>query len=190
MTPGSDPSPGSPHPARSSPARTAALGLLLVALWLALWRDLSVANLLSGTAVATVALWLARRGAPPPTSDDGRHVPVHLRPLPAARYLLRFAVDLVVASVRVARDTLRRRIRIAPGIAEIRVPNPSPTAAALVANTITLTPGTLTLDVTPRGEGWDLRIHVLQHTDPDVLTADLEDIVHRALEVLGLEATS
>jgi multicomponent Na+:H+ antiporter subunit E len=126
----------------------AATGVFLV--WLLLVGSLAPAELLTGVLVALLVASLSVRHL---ALLDG----VHLRPaLPL--HLLRFAgtflVALLEANVDMARRVLAPRLPIQPGMVEVRTGLRSPLGKLLLANSITLTPGTLTVDLV------EDRIHV------------------------------
>ncbi|HEX6421237.1 MAG TPA: Na+/H+ antiporter subunit E, partial [Acidimicrobiales bacterium] len=83
----------------------------LTALWLVLWRDVSVANVLSGVAVGLVvlAVFPARR-------VPGRHA---LRPLHLAVFAGYFAWKLVVSNLVVAREIVTPRDNVRSGIVAV-----------------------------------------------------------------------
>jgi len=54
---------------------------------------------------------------------------------------------LIVANWQVLVDVLRPRLRIAEGIVAVPLVSRSPIIATFVANAITLTPGTLTVEI-------------------------------------------
>jgi multicomponent Na+:H+ antiporter subunit E len=102
-----------------------------------------------------------------------------LRPWYAVLLALAFFRDLVVSSVQVARTVLA-----GPGAAEPRfvvVPLGEARTGAeitLVANYITLTPGTLTVDVSP--DGSSLLVHsLLAGESGDDIRADIRDGIER-----------
>ena len=110
----------------------------LVAIWVALWQDISVANVVSGTLVAAALLLLFRARTDQP--------PWPIRPLHAARFAAHFVWKLVQASVVVAWEVATPRNSINEGIVAVPIAGPSPGLVTLVANAISLTPGTLTID--------------------------------------------
>ncbi len=65
--------------------------------------------------------------------------------------------EIILSSLQVARVVLRRRIEVEPALVDIDASNLSPLDQVLLGNSITLTPGTLTLDV---HEG-RMRVHAL-----------------------------
>jgi len=62
-------------------------------------------------------------------------------------YLLVFFVELIRSNLDVTRRVLSPSLPINPGIVEVKTSLKSPFARMLLANSITLTPGTLTVDV-------------------------------------------
>ena len=62
-------------------------------------------------------------------------------------YLLRFAFELFKANLQVAKIVLSPRLRIAPRVIRFPTRLQSEVGRVVLANTISLTPGTLTLDV-------------------------------------------
>jgi multicomponent Na+:H+ antiporter subunit E len=72
-----------------------------------------------------------------------------LRPYFAARLFVLFLWDLVVSSVQVARVVIAPGDRTAPRFVTIPLRAESDLEILLVANFISLTPGTLSVDVSP-----------------------------------------
>jgi len=68
-------------------------------------------------------------------------------PVYILQYLVSFFVALVVANIEMTQRILSPSLPIRPEIVEIRTRLQSPLGKMLLANTITLTPGTLTVDV-------------------------------------------
>jgi multicomponent Na+:H+ antiporter subunit E len=65
----------------------------------------------------------------------------------AAAYIPYLFIAIVKANFDVARRVVRRRIPINPGIVTVRTRLNSPTGRTILANSITLTPGTLSVDM-------------------------------------------
>ncbi len=127
--------PGLPHF-----ALTFAVSLLL---WVLLAGSLQPQELLAG---AMVALLVTLVAAPRLGIFTGMRfsiaAPVHL-----VLYLGRFFVALVVANFDVARRVLAPSLPIRPAVVEVHTDLRSALGRMLLANSITLTPGTLTIDV-------------------------------------------
>ena len=84
---------------------------MLTAVWLALWSDITVANVLSGVLVASCIGLLF---------DSWRPGSVVIRPIHAARFVLHFLVKLVHSSLVVARTAIAPGHRISTGIVALR----------------------------------------------------------------------
>lgn len=145
---------------------------LLTAIWVGLWSDLSLANVASGLAVAIVVTSVF---------DTWRPGEVVVRPLAATRFSLRFAIQLVRASLVVARTLVSPRHRVHTGIVAVPLRGCSEAVVTVIADAISLTPGTLTIDV--RGDPPTLFVHALDLRDVEQVQADV-----RRLEVLAVRA--
>ena len=160
---------------------TVAMVVWLTLVWVGLWGSVTAANVLGGLAVAVVLLVLLRQG---PT--DARAVVV---PLALLRFSVRFLVDLVVSSVQVVRLVLRPRIDLRQGVVAVRVPDASDMLLTVLADAISLTPGTLTIDVDRSSA--TLYVHSLDAgEDPaavERLRAGLRDQARAAVRALGSE---
>jgi len=85
-------------------------------------------------------------------------------------YLWLFTRELVNSNLDVARRVVAPEVRINPGIVEIKTRLKHPTYRLILANSITLTPGTLTVDMI----GDSLFIHWIDVTGKDVESATRE----------------
>lgn len=103
------------------------------------------------------------------------------RLLPFAAVLL---ADIVTANLRVARAVLSPADRLRPGFARVPLDLRSDVGIAVLATTISLTPGTLSADLTR--DGRELVVHYLDERDPQALVADIKRRYERRLqEVFG-----
>jgi multicomponent Na+:H+ antiporter subunit E len=113
---------------------------LLVVLWLLAWGDLSLANVVSGAAVAAAVLV-----AFPPRRPAGRRVRIRARGVPP---LVAYVVSqLVVSNVLMTWQILRRRPDVRPGVLAHRLRHPSEETVTVMTSIIALSPGTMTADV-------------------------------------------
>jgi multicomponent Na+:H+ antiporter subunit E len=162
--------------------RSGAAIVWLTAFWVALWENLTPANVLGGLAVALVAVWLV----PDRTSSHSLTV----RPWPTVRLLAYFTWQLFKASAIVAWEVVTPRNRIHEGIVAVPLPGRSDFVATVVANAVSLTPGTLSLEV--GGDPPVLYVHVLHLKEIEDVRSDviyLERLVRDAfapeVEVAG-----
>jgi multicomponent Na+:H+ antiporter subunit E len=94
-----------------------------------------------------------------------------------------FIRELVLANVRVARDVVSRSQNMRPGVVAIPLSAKTDTEITLLANLISLTPGTLSLDVSD--DRSVLYIHSMYIDDPDELRHEIKaGFERRVLEVL------
>ncbi|WNB85745.1 Na+/H+ antiporter subunit E [Cellulomonas sp. ATA003] len=109
----------------------------LTVVWVLLWGDLTVANVLAGLAIAlvvSIALPL------PPVAAEGR-----LRPLGILRLFAVFAKDVVVASVVVSIQAFRRRPPRS-AVIRVRLRSSSDLYLTLTAEFCSLVPGSLVVE--------------------------------------------
>lgn len=150
----------------------------IAVVWLILWGSTSTGDLLAGLAVgAGVSALLA---------DHGPQRLGALRPRAALRLAGFFAVALVTSSVAVTRRVCAPRMRVQPAVVSVRLPATSPAVLTVVANAITLTPGTLTLDVAVADDGHaELIVHALDAPDPDAVRTDVRRLHALATAAFG-----
>ena len=123
--------------------------LVLLAVWVALWGEPSVGNVLSGVAAILVINLVFPTGPDVVAAEDEGAA----RLFAALRFLVIFAWALIVANVQVVVAVLRPRLRIAEGVVAVPLVSRSPIIATMVANAISLTPGTLTVEIGGGGAG-------------------------------------
>ncbi|MEZ5237748.1 MAG: Na+/H+ antiporter subunit E [Microthrixaceae bacterium] len=137
---------------------------LVFIVWIALWGELTWANALSGLVVVALIGWLIR---PVPRA----HV---VNPIGLVKLLAVFSGRLVTSSVSVILAVVAPTPeRLRSGVVTVRLSHDSPLVATIVADAISLTPGTLTLDAEPDGNTMLLQVHVLGLGDPADLRADI-----------------
>ena len=106
-----------------------------------------------------------------------------LRRLPhAVVFLAVLVVDLVVANVRVAIEVVTPGYQMHAAIVRVPTRTRTPLEATILANLITMTPGTLTLEVDP--DTFDLYVHGLYVDDLDDFRAAIARTEDRLLKVM------
>lgn len=125
--------------------------LWLTTIWVLLWGDLSVFNVLSGLVLAVVVLL----AFPLPRIIVG----VRLRPAAFAVLVVRFVVDIVVASMQVAWLTVRPRRVPRSSVVTVQLRSRDELLQTVVGEMMSLVPGSLVVDLdADRGR---LSMHVL-----------------------------
>lgn len=147
------------------------LSASLLALWLLLNNSLTPAQLLLGALLA----WLL-----PAITAPFWPQPVRLRrPLLAVRLLARVLVDIVVANLEVARRILGPESALTPRFVWVPLDIGQPWGIAALAGIITLTPGTVSAQLT--ADRRFLLVHALNETDPEALVATIKARYERPL---------
>ncbi|GGO64246.1 Na+/H+ antiporter subunit E [Nonomuraea cavernae] len=151
----------------------------LALLWVTLWGELSVGNVLGGLAVGLVVTWLL----PLPVLDPGLRL--NLPALPS--FLVRFAGDMVASTVRVAVWVLR------PGpaptqVVTVRLRTSSDAMTMLVMVALSSVPGSLVIEV--HGEPRELVLHILGYRGDvaEKVTEDVAGLEHRIVAAFGTRA--
>ena len=152
-----------------------------VVLWVLLWSDLSLANVLSGLAIGVVVLAVAG----PTGSGDPRHRS-KVAPLAALYFAGYFVYKLVEANLVLAWEIVTPRNRINTGVVEVPLRTESNLATMIVANVITLTPGSLVLEAI--GSPPVLYVNVLHLHDLDRVRRDLLRIEELSVRAFGSPA--
>jgi multicomponent Na+:H+ antiporter subunit E len=147
--------------------RRIAIAVWLGLVWCALWRDVRPRVLVAGVVVGFAVTYLL------PLGTDSGTVDHRVRPIGVLNYLARFAFELPMASLRVARQVLSPGARDVQGsVVEVPIDLDDRLSIAIVANTLSLTPGTITVEVDP--DGRRLLVHVLDERDAGSVPGSVE----------------
>ena len=139
------------------------INVMLALAWGAVTGSFTFVNLALGFALSSAAMWLIREQFG--TSNYFR------RGWLITSLAILFLKELVLSAVRVARLVLTPSMRIRPGFIAFPLTTNRPVEITLLANMITLTPGTLSVDVSDDGK--TLYVHAIDVPDKDVLVTDI-----------------
>lgn len=144
----------------------------LVFAWVAVTGEVSVANLLEGAVLAGLLVLVLR-------------VPLRrrfrLEKVPKALgLLLYFLKELLLSNAAVARILLSPASFLSPGIVAVPLDLKSDAGITVLANLVTLTPGTLSLDVSP--DRTTLYVHALHVDDPDAFRREVKEGFERRVK--------
>jgi multicomponent K+:H+ antiporter subunit E len=149
------------------------LSVILAAVWVLLANEFSAANILLGVMVGLAV--------PKITSPYWPGRPRVRHPLLIAEYLAVVLYDIVVSNVQVARLVLFRDGNdLQSHFVRIPLDLRSPEGIWVLAGTITMTPGTLTADVSP--DQRYLLVHCLDVTDKNARIADIKSRYEQRLQ--------
>lgn len=130
---------------------------VLAAVWALVVGDISLPSLALGFVLGYAILWMTRRVLE--TAEYCARVP---RLVEFAAF---FLWELLWANVRVAYDVVTPKHHMRPGIMALPLDAETDLEITLLANLISLTPGTLSLDVSPDRK--TLYIHHMYLHEPD-----------------------
>jgi len=143
--------------------------LLLLAVWVGLTNSLDPQELIVGVIASLGVAYFF-----------GGKEPFHLgaTAIKYAKFTPVFIKALIQSNLQVARIVLTPSLPVNPGIVKLKTTLDNDYDKLLLANAITLTPGTITLDL----DGEDIYIHILDLKTTDKATLQKEII--EAFEVL------
>ncbi|MFW5654168.1 MAG: Na+/H+ antiporter subunit E [Roseicyclus sp.] len=147
-----------------------ALNILLAVAWAALTGNVTLSGLAVGFVFGYLALYLTRPLFP------GTHL-YFTRAWRWIKLCVLFLYELVVSSIQVVWDVLTPSHKARPGIISMPLDADDEMEILLVTNLISLTPGTLSLDVTEDRN--TLFIHAMFADDPDEIRHQLKSGMER-----------
>lgn len=139
------------------------INLMLTLAWGAVTGSFTFVNLALGFGLSSAAMWLIREQFG--TSNYFR------RSWLIASLAIMFLRELALSALRVARVVLSPGMNIRPGFIAFPLTTNRPVEITLLANLITLTPGTLSVDVSDDRK--TLYVHAIDVPDKDALVADI-----------------
>ena len=149
------------------------LTCLLAAVWILLQNEFSTGMFVFGVILGIVIPW--------GTSIWWPDTPKGFRPIKMILYSLLVVWDIVVANVQVAWIVLTvPNAKLKPAWIVVPLELRHPEAITLLAGTITLTPGTVSSDLS--SEGNSLLVHVLHTDDPDAVRDEIKSRYERRLK--------
>jgi multicomponent Na+:H+ antiporter subunit E len=151
------------------------MNLLLSFVWAALTGKFSYGNFIFGFTLSYIILWILNRDQN--SNTYFKRVPNILG------FLVFFVIELVKANIQVAYDVVTPRNYMLPGIVAIPLDAESDMEITMLANFISLTPGTLSLDVSDDKK--TLYVHAMYLPDKNKFIADIKNgFERRLLEIL------
>jgi multicomponent K+:H+ antiporter subunit E len=138
--------------------------LAIFGLWLVIASSYSFGSVVLAAIVAvSIPLWSSRFWP---------NAPRLAKPMQAAGFFLLVCRDIVAANIVVARQVLGPLDRIRPAFLEVPLDLDDPFVATLLAGVVTLTPGTVSIDIDM--ERRILHVHALNAPDPAATIAEIK----------------
>jgi len=151
------------------------LSLLLLVCWLWLNNTLAAGHVLLGAVLGTGIPYVTRRFWPEPLA-------IH-RPLRVLEYVALVIWDIVIANLQVAALILGPLSRLRPAFVRVPLDLQSDFAVTALASTVTLTPGTVSVEIEDAGAGRRvLLVHALRCLDADELVRTIKERYERRLK--------
>ena len=149
------------------------LTILLTLVWTLLQNEVTSGMVVFGIILGIVIPW--------GTSAWWPDMPVGIRPGKLFTYSLMVMWDIVVANIQVAWIVISvPNVKLKPTWIVIPLELRQPEAITMLAGTITLTPGTVSADLSDQGHS--LLVHVLHTDDPDAVRDDIKNRYERRLQ--------
>ena len=151
--------------------------VVAIGLWVALWRDVSAANVIAGAGLAALLLFLGRR--------DARKYDVRLGAFIKLIFLI--AVDLVRSTIGLAAEVITPTDNTNELIFSVELPEEAMRYPTTFATAITLTPGTAVIEADV--ENNSLLLHLLHAKNRESVEAhvqQLADLTVAAFPVLSV----
>jgi multicomponent Na+:H+ antiporter subunit E len=149
--------------------------LLLAATWVMMSGSFGLLNYIFGFVIGYVVILLMSRSVSALT-DYPRRLPRTIY------FLLYFIGELIKANIKVAIDIITPTFLGKPGVIGVELDAKTNLEITLIANVISLTPGTLSLDVS--ADKKILFVHVMYLINEDEVRAELKDLEQRLLKVM------
>jgi multicomponent Na+:H+ antiporter subunit E len=150
---------------------------LLVVLWLLAWGDFTLANVLSGIVVAGLLLIAF------PLSRALRS-PRRISVVGVAVLTGHIGIQLIASNIVMAREILRRVPRDRPGVLAHHLRQPSEEVVTVMTSIISLSPGTMTVDVDDAST--TIYVHFFQLDDVPAARASLRKLERLVVAAIPL----
>lgn len=150
---------------------TFALNILLMFAWAILTTNFSAINLIIGYVLGWLILWMIRWLYGP--------TPYYSKPVEAILLVAEFIKQLVASSIEVLWEVITPGDNVRPGILDIPLDLKTETQIMLLANFISLTPGTLSLEVS--ADQKTLYIHSMFLDDPEHTRRTIKETIEKRI---------
>lgn len=147
------------------------LNVVLALAWAAVTTSFTPLNLTIGFFLGAFAIWLLR--------DKWGNAKYFFRIANIFNLIWLFIKELIFSSLQVAKEVLRPRLKIEPGIIAVPLTVDRDIEITLLANLISLTPGTLSVDIST--DRSTLYVHALHIGDADAFIQQIKNGFERKI---------
>lgn len=147
------------------------INIVITFVWMFLYSSWDLPTFIVGYLVGIVLLLMLRR------FFDG---PLYIRKL--YRFFILSLIllrELILSNIAVVKQVFKPKLTIKPGVFALKTDLNSDWEVTLLANLITLTPGTVTVDISP--DQRTLYIHALDIDDIDEAVTSIKDSFEKAI---------
>ena len=149
--------------------------ILLTFIWVAITGDFAFLNYVFGFILSFIILYVITKG-----SGDAKYFKIIPKLI---AFIFFFLWELLKANLQVAYDVVTPKFYMTPGIVRVPLEAETNLEITLLANLITLTPGTLSLDVSDDRKV--LYVHAMYLSDKQAFIDDIKNgFEKRLLEIL------
>lgn len=148
------------------------MNILLTIVWVALNGEFTAGNFLFGFILSFVIMWVVSRSA-----GSGRSYFTKIPKL--ISFFFFFLYELIKANIQVAYEVVTPKLQMTPGIVKFPLSAKTDMEITLLANLISLTPGTLSLDVMEDRKY--LYVHSMYIENKETFIADIKNGFERKL---------
>ncbi|MDP5272754.1 Na+/H+ antiporter subunit E [Chengkuizengella axinellae] len=147
------------------------MNITIAFIWMFFYNSWNLGTFFNGYIIGLGLLFALRRFIPGP---------FYFKKIVAiVKLIFLFLKELVLSSVFVAKEVLRPKLRMRPGIIAVPTCLKSDWEITIFACLITLTPGTLTLEVSPEGDV--LYIHSMDVPDTEEFIDQIKNTFEKAI---------
>jgi multicomponent Na+:H+ antiporter subunit E len=141
------------------------LNIILTFTWVALTGSFVFYNFIFGFALSFLILWVIQSG--------GQNKKYFTLTFKVIGFIFFFLWELIKANIQVAYDVITPKFYMTPGIVKVPLDARSDLEITLLANLISLTPGSLSLDVS--SDRKVLYVHAMYIRDRESFVADIKN---------------
>lgn len=153
-----------------------AINIILAFVWAGLMGSINMGTLTAGFVLGYGVLFLIQRALQKPSK--------YFTKLPAViRFIFFYIKEILISNFVIAYDILTPSHHMTPGVIAIPLDAKTDLEITMLANLITMTPGTFSIDVS--SDHKVLYIHAMYIKDPDALRTEIKtNLEQRVLEIL------